>query len=106
MSEKQPFTKKLLRQILRVSESTLNRYLKKIYPKLILQFPNFDITARIIPDHIFFWLLKKLEVDNEIACRMIIEIYHPKEQNNYESLKNSYGLNQQNIIYSNDKQPK
>jgi len=105
MTEKQPFTKKLLRQILRVSNSTLYRELKKIKPKLLLKFPNYDENRKILPDDLFYWLLEQMGVDKEAALKRIIEIYHRKEKNDYESLKNYYGLNHENPIYSNRNEP-
>jgi len=105
MTEKQPFTKKLLRQILRVSNSTLYRELKKIKSKLLLKFPHYDENRKILPDDLFYWLLEQMGVDKESALKRIIEIYHHKEKKNYETLKDFYGLNHKNPFYSNQKEP-
>ena len=106
MNKKQPFSKDLLKQLLRVGSSTLYRELKKIEPRLILRFPNYDKSRKIIPDDVFYWLLQQMGVDKETACQRIIEIYHHKEKDNFDSLKKWYGLDHENMFYSNRSEPK
>lgn len=98
MSETQPFTKKLLRQLLRVSPTTFRREFEKKEPVLILNFPQYNKFNKILTDKMFYWLLEEFGLEKEESFNKIVAMYHQKDKESIERIRMLYGLNDNNLF--------
>ena len=101
--KKNPFTKALLADVLEISASTLTRYLKKIRPKIIIEYPEWPAIENnsILPKNIFFWLCEKLGgMDKKEVVTRLLELNHPYADAWIKRIEKNFGLGANNPFIS------
>lgn len=54
--EEEPFTKQVLRAILRMKKGRFNTFMNVLLPDLIKEFPNYNKKCSILSEPIFMWI--------------------------------------------------
>lgn len=88
----QPYTKKLLAQILGISSKSLGRWLSVNKSKLLDRFPNYKITDKRLHPDVFKFICKEHGVSSDEIVERFKVLNPSYEQLSIEKIKGMYDL--------------